>query len=150
MENWQPLNREQALAARDFSRAGETFIDHKGQINEILYSILTPLGYHAYVSSQRLQYIEKHPIASKHKNDTPYILNNPDLVTPNYENPDTHIFYKVFNGTQLLATPVHVINEFRYIATMYEIPHIKGLKQGLISHNMFLYLRGGFKWKKWK
>jgi len=41
---WKPLNREPALAARDFSRAGETFIDYKGQVNEILYSILTPLG----------------------------------------------------------------------------------------------------------
>lgn len=79
MEKWQPLNREQALAARDFSRAGETFFDHKGQWNEVLYSILTPLGYQAHVSAQRLQHIEKHPIASKHKNDVPYILNNPDL-----------------------------------------------------------------------
>jgi hypothetical protein len=36
MEKWQPLNREQALAARDFSRAGQTFVDYKGQLNEVL------------------------------------------------------------------------------------------------------------------
>jgi hypothetical protein len=47
------------LAARDFSRAGETFIDHNNQINEILYSILTPLHYSVHVSAQRLQHMEK-------------------------------------------------------------------------------------------
>lgn len=67
MEQWVPLNREQALAARDFSRAGETFIDYNGQVNEILYSVLTPLGYHAHVSVQKLKHIEKHPLAVKHK-----------------------------------------------------------------------------------
>ena len=50
-----------------------------------MYSILTPLGYHAHVSLQKLEHIEKHPLAVKHKNDIPYILNNPDLVTPNME-----------------------------------------------------------------
>jgi hypothetical protein len=59
------------LATRDFSRAGETFIDHQGQLNEILYSILTSLDYHAYVSVGRLRHIEKHPIASRHKDDLP-------------------------------------------------------------------------------
>jgi hypothetical protein len=32
---WKPLDREQALAARDFLRAGETFFDHKGQLTAI-------------------------------------------------------------------------------------------------------------------
>jgi hypothetical protein len=36
---WKPLTREQALAARGFSRAGETFIDLKGELHETLYSI---------------------------------------------------------------------------------------------------------------
>jgi len=68
---WKPLNREQAWAARDFSWVGEIFIDYNGQANEILYSILTPLGYHAHVSAQKLEHIAKHPIAVKHKNDIP-------------------------------------------------------------------------------
>ncbi len=63
MEQWVPLNREQALAARDFSKAGETFVDHSGQVNEILFSVLTPLGYHAYVSAQKLRHIEKHAMS---------------------------------------------------------------------------------------
>jgi hypothetical protein len=54
VKKWIPLNREQALAGRDFSRAGEVFIDHNGQVNEILYSILTPLDYQVYVSTQKL------------------------------------------------------------------------------------------------
>jgi hypothetical protein len=138
------------LAARDFSRAGETFIAYDGQVNEILYSSSTPLGYHAYVSIQRLQHIEKHPVAARYKNDLAYILNNPDLITPNYEELDTHIFYKVFPGKLLLATPVNVKNEIRYVATMHKADHIKGLNQNRISARDFLYLRGGFKWKKWK
>jgi len=147
---WKPLNREQALAARDFSRAGETFIDYKGQSNEILYSILTPVGYEAYVSAEAIKHIEKHPIASKHKNSMVHFLNNPDLITPNHEEPETHIFYKALYGKLLLAAPVQEINKLRFLATMYEIPYIKSLEQGLILASEFLYVRGGFKWKKWK
>jgi len=102
VEKWVALNREQAWASRDFSRAGEIFIDHNGQVNEILYSILTPLGYQVYVSTQKLQHIEKHPIAVKHKNDVVYILSNPDLVTLNPEFPNVHIFYKSFSENLLL------------------------------------------------
>jgi len=115
-----------------------------------LYSILTPLGYQAYVSIQKLQHIEKHPVAAKHKNDAPYILSNPDLITPNYEDLDTHIFYKAFPGKLLLAMPVNVKDEIRYVATMHKADYIKGLNQNCISASDFLYLRGGFKWKKWK
>lgn len=71
MEQWKPLNREQALAARDFSRARETFIDHKGLLHEISYSILTPLGDQVFVSKQALQHVDKHPLASKHKSAIP-------------------------------------------------------------------------------
>jgi len=138
------------LAARDFSRAGETFIDYKGEVNEILYSILTPLGYKAYVSAQRLEHVEKHPFAAKHQNDIPYILNNPDLVTLNYEDPATHIFYKAFYEKFLLAVPVQLKDDLRFVATMYKTNYIKGLKEKLISTSEFLYSRGGFKWKKWK
>ncbi|MCI0693562.1 hypothetical protein L0337_16335 [candidate division KSB1 bacterium] len=150
MGKWQPLNRENALAARDFSRAGEIFIDHQGQLNEILYTILTPLGYQVCVSIQKLEHMEKHSIASRHKSDVPYILNNPDLVTPNFEEWDTHIFYKSFYGKLLLAVPVHLKDGLRFVATMYKTDYIKGLKQNLILAKDFLYLRGGFKWKKWR
>jgi len=138
------------LAARDFSRAGKTFIDYNGQLNEILYSILTPLGYQAHVSIQKLQHIERHPIASRHKEAIAHILNNPDLVTPDPEQPEVHIFYKSFYGKFLLAIPMHEKGDLRFAATMHETDYIKGLKQNRLSPNEFLYLRGGFKWKKWK
>jgi len=137
------------LAARDFSRAGETFIDYKNRVNEILYSILTPLGYQACVSAQKLQYIDKHPIAAKYKNDISYILNNPDLVTTNPNNSKTHIFYKAY-GKILLSIAVHMKNEIRFVATMYDTLRIKGFKENRLLPSEFLYLRGGFKWKKWK
>jgi hypothetical protein len=107
------------------------------------------LGYQVYVTAQKLQHIDKHPFASKHKNDIPYFLNNPDLVTPNPDNPITHIFYKSV-GKALLAIAVHVKNEIRFIATMYKAPYIKGVKQKRLLPNQFLYLRGGFKWNRWK
>jgi hypothetical protein len=150
MENWKPLSREQALAARDFSRAGETFIDLKGEFHQILYSILTPLGYQAHVSVHVLKHIEKHSIASRYKSDIPHILNNPDLVTPNPGEPETHLFYKSFYGKWLLAIAVQIKDDVRFVATMYKATYIKGLRQNRLSTNDFLYLRGGFKWKKWK
>ncbi|MCI0696789.1 hypothetical protein L0337_32885 [candidate division KSB1 bacterium] len=137
------------MAARDFSRAGETFIDYKGEAHEILYSILTPLGYHAHVSVQALEHIEKHPIAAKHKNDLAHILNNPDLITPNPGEPETNIFYKAY-GKLLIALAVQIKNEIRFAVTMYKATYIKGVKQNRLSTNDFLYLRGGFKWRKWK
>ncbi|MEK7728465.1 MAG: hypothetical protein AAB354_08635 [candidate division KSB1 bacterium] len=149
-EKWQPLNREQAWTARDLSHAGETFVDYNGLVNEILYSILTPLGYQAHVSAQELRHLEKHPIAVKHLNEIPHILNNPDLITPNPEEPETHLFYKAFYGKLLLALPVHLKGEIRFLASMYKAPYIKGLKQKRMTPNQFLYLRGGFQWKKWK
>jgi hypothetical protein len=93
------------------------------------------------------RHIEKHPIAIKHQNDIPYLLNNPDLITPNHEEPETHIFYKVFYGKLLLAIPVHLKNQIRFIASMYKAPYIKGLKQRRLTANQFLYIRGGFQWK---
>jgi len=137
------------LAARDFSHAGETFIDHNNQVNEILYAILTPLGYQAYVSAQRLQHIEKHPLASKHKSDIHYIINNPDLIVPNYELPTVHLYYKVLEKI-LFVVPVHQKEGIRYIATMHKAPTIKGLREKKFSHADFLYIRGGFQWRKWK
>jgi len=131
------------LAARDFSRAGETFVDYNGLVNEILYSILTPLGYHAHVSAQKLRHIEKHPIATKHQKDIPHILNNADLITPNPEDLNRHLFYKVLSGKVLLALAVHIKAEIRYMATMYETPYIKGLKQKHKNYfhrtNFFIY-----------
>jgi len=138
------------LAARDFSSAGETFIDYKGQVHEVLYSILTPLDYQAFVSIQTLKHIDKHPLVSKYKSDVSHILNNPDLVTPNPGEPETHIFYKSFYGKLLLAIAVQYKNEIRFVVTMYKATYIKGLKQNRLSANDFLYLRGGFKWRKWK
>jgi hypothetical protein len=138
------------LAARDFSQAGETFVDYTGEANEILYSILTPTGYSVYVTKQKLHHLDKHPVASKYKNELAYLLNNPDLVTPNHEEATTHIFYKAFPGKLLLAAPVHLKDEKRFVASLYEIPYIKGIRQHKFMERDFLYLRGGFKWKKWR
>jgi hypothetical protein len=144
-----PLTREQAWAARDFSRAGKTFIDYKGRLNEILYSILTPLGYQVYVSAQALGHVEKHLFAARHKTNTPHILNNPDLTVPSYEFPTVHLYYKVVEKI-LLVVAVHYKDDIRFVATMHKAPTIKGLKERKISPADFLYIRGGFKWKKWK
>jgi hypothetical protein len=149
MGKWQPLNREQALAARDFSRAGETFIDHKGLLHEIAYAILTPLGYQAHVSMQALQHMEKHATAALYKTELPHLLSNPDLIAPSYEFPRVHLYYKE-TATILLVIAVHQKEDFRFVTTMHKTPAIKGIKEKMISQTDFLYIRGGFKWKKWK
>ncbi|MCI0692176.1 hypothetical protein L0337_09260 [candidate division KSB1 bacterium] len=137
------------MAARDFSRAGQTFIDHKGRLHEILYSLLTPLGYQAHVSVQTIRHIEKHWIAAQYQNELPHLLNNPDLIVPNFEIPTAHLYYKAVQKTGLVAA-VHEKEGNRYVATMHKAPTIKGLKEKKIFRTDFLYVRGGFKWKKWK
>jgi hypothetical protein len=146
---WKPLNREQALVARDFSRGGETFFDHKGLRHEILYSIRTPLGYQAHVSTQALMHVEKHATAARYKADLPHLLNNPDLIVPSYEFPNVHLYYKAIEKI-LLAIAVHQKDDFRFVATMHKTFAIKGIKEKMTSQHDFLYIRGGFKWKKWK
>jgi hypothetical protein len=137
------------LAARDFSRAGETFIDYKGQLNDILYSLLTPLDYLVHVSAQALQHIEKHLLAARYKTHIPHILNNPDLIVLSYEFPTVHLYYKVVERI-LFVVAVHDKDNMRFVATMHKAPAIKGLKDKKISQADFLYRRGGFQWKKWK
>jgi len=138
------------LAARDFLRAGETFIDYKGQLHEILYAISTPLGYQAHVSPQALQHVdEQHSLPAWYQTELPHILNNPDLVAPNHEIPTAHLYYKVVRNI-LFVVAVHQKDELRYVATVHKTQTIKGLKNRIISQADFLYWRGGFKWKKWK
>jgi len=149
MEQWKPINREQALAARDFSKAGQTFIDHKGQLHEISYSILTPLGYQVVVSKQALQHVEKHPKAARYQTEIPHFLNNPDLIAPNYEFLTGQLYYKVTEGI-FLVIAVHQKDDLRFVTTMHKTPTIKGVREKKISQTDFLYIRGGFKWKKWK
>jgi len=148
-DKWAPLTRDQALAARDFSSAGETFIDHKGEAHEVLYSILTPLGYQTFVSGRTLRHLQKHSITARHQNDLPHMLNNPDLIVPNYELPTVHLYYKIIDENLFVAA-VHQKENFRFVATMHKTPTIKGLIEKFISQKDFLYTRGGFKWKRWK
>jgi hypothetical protein len=108
------------------------------------------LGYEVFVSAQKLRHVETPPFASKHLKDISYILNNPDLVTPNPDNRQTHIFYKVFHEKTLAAVIVHIKEGIRFMASMYTMLRVKGLKEGRLLASEFLYLRGGFKWKKWQ
>jgi len=150
MEKWQPLNREQALAARDLSRVGETFIDYKGQLNEILYSILTPLDYQVFVSKQAFQHFEKHSLPARYQADLPHLLNNPDFILPSWEFRTTHLYYKVVED-KFLVVAVHQKGDIRFVATMHKTRTVKGLREKMSSHHDSLYARGGFKWKKkWK
>jgi len=137
------------LAARDFSSAGETFIDYKGQLNEIVYSILTPLGYQTHVSAEALEHLAKHSVAARHQTDIPHILTNPDLIVPSYEFPTVHLYYKVARKI-LLVVAIHQKSDIRFVVTMHDTPTIKGLKEKKIFQTDFLYIRGGFQWKKWK
>jgi len=107
------------------------------------------LHYSVHVSAQRLQHIEKHALASKHKRDIPYILNNPDLIVTNYEMPAVHLYYKVLEKI-LFVGPIHQKEGIRYIATMHKAPTIKGMREKKICQADFLYIRGGFKWKRWR
>ncbi|MGH7598252.1 MAG: hypothetical protein ACREOI_18005 [bacterium] len=147
MGKWQQLNREQALAARDFSKAGQTFVDYKGQLNEVLYSILTPLGYEVLVSAQALQHAGKHSIPPRYQTELSHLLNNPDFIFPNWEFRTTHLYYKAVENV-FLVIAVHQKDDIHFVATLHKTRTVKGLREKLISHNDVLYIRGGFKWKK--
>jgi hypothetical protein len=137
------------LAAKDFSRAGETFIGYQGEVHEVLYSILTPLGYKAFITAQTLRHLKKHSITVRHQNDLPHVLNNPDLILPSHEIPATHLYYKVIEAV-LFVVAVHQKDKVRFVATMHKVRRMKGLRTKTIFPKDFLYVRGGFKWKRWK
>jgi hypothetical protein len=96
-----------------------------------------------------LEHVEKHPIAARHQTEISHFLNNPDLIAPNFEFRETHLYYKVV-ATVLLVVAVQYKNGIRFVATVHKAHKIKGLHEKLLSPNDFLYIRGGFKWKKWK
>ena len=145
---WHPLSPQAAHQAADRSVAGSSFSDYRGQHNTARYRILTPLGYWVYVSEQRLYHINKHSQAAEHSDDLPHLLNNPDLITPNPDESATHLYYKVYRGT-LFVVAVHQTPKLRYVATMYSSLRLKGVKRGLLTRDDFLYIRGGFRWRKW-
>jgi len=88
-------------------------------------------------------------MAARYQTDISHILNNPDLIVPNYQIPPVHLYYKVVAKT-LFVVSVHHKEDIRWVATMHETPTIKGLIENKIAPADFLYLRGGFKWKKWR
>jgi len=135
---------------RDLSEQGQTFLDRSGEENTIIYSVPTPLGYRVYISRQRLQHVrDRHRSAAQRAKDIPHILAHPDIIVPDYDQPDTHLYYKTY-GRRLLAIIVHVHLGRRYLATMHWDMNIKGLGRKRIVSSDFLHVRGGFKWKKWR
>ena len=134
---------------RDFSERGRRFTDYRGQVNYVLYSVLSPLGYKVYVSRERLAYINKHPFAAARKDDIPRILSTPDLIAPNPDLPSVHLYYKAYDHALLLLA-VHEKEEVHFLATAYRVLKIKGLPGGRITPADFLYMRGGFRWKRWR
>jgi hypothetical protein len=148
---WHPLSPQAAHQAADRSVAGLSIIDYCGRPCTVLYRVLTPLGYWVYVTHQTLAHVRKrhHRTAVTMLDNLPHILNNPDIVVPDYELCTRHLYYKVYRG-RLYAVPVPERDEVRYVATMHRTEYIKGLKRGFIAARDILYLRGGFRWHKWK
>lgn len=135
---------------RDLSEQGQTFLDRSGGENTIVYSVLTPLGYRVYISRQRLQHVrDRHHSAAQRIRDIPQILAHPDIIVPDYDRPYTHLYYKAY-GQRLLAIVAHVHLGRRYLATMHWDRNVKGLGRKRIVSRDFLYVRGGFNWKKWR
>jgi uncharacterized Rossmann fold enzyme len=135
---------------RDLSEQGWTFLDRSSGENTIVYSVPTPLGYRVYISRQRLQHVRaRHHSTAQRIRAIPQILADPDIIVPDYDQPDTHLYYKAY-GQRLLAIVVHVHLGRRYWATMHWDRNIKGLGRKRIVPSDFLYVQGGFKWNKWR
>ena len=148
---WQPLSPQAARQVADRSVAGLSIVDYYGLPRTVLYRVLTPLGYWVYVTHQMLAHVRKkhHRTAATMLDNLPHMLNNPDIVVPDYELRTRHLYYKVYRG-RLYAVAVPERDGVRYGATMHRTEHIKGLGRGFISARDILYLRGGFRWHRWK
>jgi hypothetical protein len=134
----------------DLAEQGQTFLDRGGRENTIIYSVSTPLSYRVYISRQRLQHVrDRHRSAARRIRYIPQLLAHPDIIVPDYDQPDTHLYYKAYDR-RLLTVVVHVHLGRRYLATMHWDTNIKGLGRKRIISSDFLYMRGGFKWKKWR
>ncbi len=133
----------------DYSDKGVEFRDFKGQLHSVAYSVVTPLGYRAYVSTQKLRYVRKHRLAAVKVRDFPSILNSPDLIVADYEIPTTHLYYRAYKN-RLLVLVVHEKGGLHFLATAHEDRRIKGMRIGQVHRDEFLYIRSGFRWKKWK
>jgi len=134
---------------RDFSERGRRFTDYRGREHVVEYSVCSPLGYRIYVSRQALRHLRRHRFAAERENDIPRVLSNPDLIVPSYAEPMTHLYFKAYrDGLLLLA--VQEKEGLRFLVTGYEAARVKGLREERITQQDFLYLRGGFRWKRWR
>ncbi len=135
--------------ARDFSERGREFLDYRGRRNTVEYSVFSPLGYRVYVSRQALHHSRKHSFARQWQERIPSILGAPDVIVPDYDDPGTHLYCKAI-GDRLATVVVREAHGRRFVVTFFGDRRIKGLKSGRLTSADFLYLRGGFRWRRWK
>ena len=94
---------------------------------EILISVLTPLGFVARVDSRRWDLITsvKHPVMARHEADIEDTLARPDEIRQSRSDPDVLLFYKLAGVRRWYCTVVKRSNGDTFLITAYPTDAIK-------------------------
>lgn len=139
------LSQENAWAQRSSSDQGTTFLDANGLLHTVRYSVQTVLGYVAFISDRALDHIrEAHGIPAKL---IVWIVNNPNIVVPDYSDRSVHLYYRVVQTTYITVV-VQGREGIHFIKTAHPANYLKGLASNQLRASDILYVERGFQWRK--
>jgi len=95
--------------------------------NEILFEVLTPLGFRVRVTVEYWQVIVtiKHPAMAGHEKHVQEVLQNPDEIRMSKRDPNVYLFYKIERTGRWVCAVTRRLNGEGFLITAYPTDAIK-------------------------
>ena len=99
----------------------------KQQAKDILFDVLTPLGFHVRVSCLYWQIIIdiKHPVMAGHEKDVKAVLESPEEIRRSKTDPSVYLFYKTQRKDRWVCAVSKRLNGDGFLITAYPTDSIK-------------------------
>jgi len=97
------------------------------QAKDVLFDVLTPLGFHVCVSRTYWQVIIsiKHPVMAGHENDVKAALEHPEEIRRSKMDPSVYLFYKTQRKGRWVCAVSKKLNTEGFLITAYPTDTIK-------------------------
>ena len=99
----------------------------KKETKDILFDVLTPLGFHVRVSRSYWQVIVsiKHPVMAGHEKEVKNALENPEEIRRSKADPSVYLFYKPQRTGRWVCAVGKKLNGDGFLITAYPTDVIK-------------------------
>ena len=99
----------------------------KGDESDLLFDVLTPLGFHVRISRSYWEIIirVKHPVMAGHENEVKSALQNPEEIRRSKADPSVYLFYKIQRKDRWVCAVSKKLNNEGFLVTAYPTDVIK-------------------------